>query len=98
MTDKVVSIGKKEGDKLWVCLMCREHWHGVKPRCPKCESYSVIEDQIHYVPDSHAVYNCTCNSNPFFKIANDPKWGIYFKCIVCGKKHEPADVGLERLT
>lgn len=95
MTDKVVDIGKKEGGKLWVCLVCHEHWHGVNPKCPNCKSFSVIEDQIHYVPDSHDVFTCRCNKNPYFKIARHPKHGTYFKCIVCGMKHSLTELGLQ---
>lgn len=92
MSGKVVDIGKKKGGKLLVCLICHEHWHGVELQCPKCKSYSVIEDQIHLVPEKHNVYTCTCNDNQYFKIAKDPKHGVYFKCIMCGRKHYPDDL------
>ena len=99
MTDNnVVNLPLKKADeKLFACLICHEHWHGHDPKCPKCTSLSVIEDQIHLAPRTHVVYTCRCNDNQYFKIVKHPRHGTYFKCVICGMKHQPSLIGLETI-
>ena len=94
MNDKVVDISDKQDKTLYMCLVCRHAWAGKEQRCPKCTSYSVIRDELHILPETHGLYCCGCD-NPYFKIGNHPRRGIYFKCVQCGKNTWPEDVGLK---